>query len=152
MTKTFSEILDEQLNRNLSVNSGESASSFYSSHVEYAHFSQIRFTGSTLFPLTSPANSRSKYRPQARAGVTQPLVEIPVEYILENHQKTSLNYLNERLSPSERLIGQFSNLQLKTAFRRIAKVCHPDVGGTPESFRELITHFKVMSLFLITLK
>ena len=151
MTKTFSEILDEQLVQNTSENSGESLDSHYSSHVEYAHFYQIRFTDSPIFTPSPPANSRSKYLSQVRVVKVNSSVERPVEYILESHQKTSLDYLNERLAPSPRLIGQFSFLQLKTAFRRLAKDSHPDHGGHAESFLELMNHFKVLSNFLTSL-
>lgn len=152
MTKTFSEILEEQLGQNPSENSGESMDSLYSSHVDYAHFSQIRFARTQVFTVTPPAKSRSKYRSQVRVSPLTPVVEIPVDYILESHQKASLDYLNERLVLSQQLVGQFTNSQLKTAFRRLAKSSHPDMGGTSESFRELITHFKVLSLFLSSLK
>lgn len=152
MTKTFSEILEEQLSQNTSENSGESFDSLYSSHVEYAHFSEIRFTRTQLFTPPQSANSRSRYRSQVRVSPMEQAFEAPIDYILESHQKTSLDYLNERLNPTQRLIGQFSAQQLKTAFRRLAKASHPDMGGTPEAFRELITHFKVLSLFLSTHK
>lgn len=152
MTKTFSEILEEQLDQNTSENSGEILDSLYSSHVEYAYFSQIRFTRTQVFTPTPPANSRSRYRSQVRVAPASLPQEMPIDYILESHQKTSLDYLNERLNPTQRLIGQFTAQQLKTAFRRLAKSSHPDMGGTPESFRDLITHFKVLSLFLTTLK
>lgn len=152
MTKTFSEILEEQLSQNPSENSGESFDSLYSSHVDYAHFSEIRFSRAQVFTPPPPANSRSRYRSQVRVTPLEQPFETPIDYILESHQKTSLDYLNERLNPTQRLIGQFSAQQLKTAFRRLAKTSHPDMGGTPEAFRELITHFKVLSLFLSTHK
>ncbi|MBC7458816.1 MAG: hypothetical protein H7235_11085 [Bdellovibrionaceae bacterium] len=152
MTKTFSEILDEQLDQNTSENRGESMNSLYSSHVEYAYFSQIRFTRSQIFTPPPPANSRSRYRSQVGLVTTPPSLEMPVDYILEAHQKTALDYLNQRLNLTQRLIGQFSAQQLKSTFRRLAKIYHPDMGGTPESFRELITHFKVLSDFLVIFK
>jgi hypothetical protein len=152
MTKTFSEILREQLSQNPSENSGESFDSPYSSDVDYAYFSEIKFTRTQVFTPPPPANSRSRYRSQVRLTPTDTTIDMPIDYILESHQKTSLDYLNERLSPTQRLIGQFTAQQLKTAFRRLAKASHPDTGGSPEDFRELITHFKVLSLFLSTLK
>jgi hypothetical protein len=150
MTKTFSEILEEQLSQNPSENSGESFDSLYSSHVDYAHFSEIKFARTQVFTPPPSANSRSRYRSQVRLTPTHTTIDIPIDYILESHQKTSLDYLNERLSPTQRLIGQFSAQQLKAAFRRLAKASHPDMGGTPEDFRDLITHFKVLSNFLTT--
>lgn len=152
MTKTFSEILEEQLSQNPSENSGETLDSLYSSHMEYAHFSQIKFTNSRVFTPPPPANSRSRYRAQARVSTLKQPLETPIDYILEIHQKVSLDYMNERLNPTQRLIGQFSSQQLKTAFRRLAKASHPDTGGTPEAFRDLLTHFEVLSLFLTTVK
>lgn len=151
MTKTFSEILEEQLSQNPSENSGESFDYLYSSHVDYAHFSEIKFTRTQVYTTTPSANSRSRYRSQVRVIPMEQALETPIDYILESHQKTSLDYLNERLNPTQRLMGQFSASQLKTAFRRLAKAAHPDMGGSPESFRELVTHFKVLSLFLTTL-
>lgn len=152
MTKTFSEILEEQLSQNPSENSGETLDSLYSSHVDYAYFSEIKFARAQVFTPPPPANSRSKYSSQVRVTPREQPFETPIDYILESHQKTSLDYLNERLSPTQRLKGQFTAQQLKTVFRRLAKTSHPDMGGSPESFRELIAHFKVLSLFLSTRK
>ena len=152
MTKTFSEILEQHLGQNPSENSGENLDFLYSSHMEYAHFSEIRFNRTRIKTPTPSANSRSRYRSQTRVATTQYSLKIPVDYILESHQKSALDYLNERLPVEQRLSGQFSTQQLKSAFRRLAKNSHHDMGGSPESFRELITHFKVLSFFLSTLK
>jgi hypothetical protein len=150
MTKTFSEALEEQLAQNPSENSGEISDSHYSSHVEYAHFSKIKFKRSPSFTTTPSANSHSSYRAQARTSANQKAVEAPADYILEIHQKSSFDYFNQRLNPAHRLLGSFSAQQLKTAFRRLAKASHPDTGGSAELFRELVDQFKVLSNFLAT--
>ncbi|MBC7753712.1 MAG: hypothetical protein H7Z71_05710 [Moraxellaceae bacterium] len=137
MTKTFSEILSDQLSQNTCENSVESVASHFSSGMDYAYFSELKFARTQPFSSGSLANSRSKYRMH--------VPEKPIDYILETHQKAALNWLNQRLSPDHRLIGRFSAYQLKTAFRRLAKASHPDLGGTPESFRELMSCFKVLS-------
>lgn len=151
MTKTFSEILNDQLGfheseipdwNHVPATSGLIDSSCLSDLISVGFHIDLR-TSARIYPM-------KKQNHQTPPPPPPPLVE--KNYLLTVMQSAALEHINRVLSPLEKLHGEFSVMDLKRAFRKASKIYHPDHGGTPTLFIELGSSVKILLDFLNSIK
>jgi hypothetical protein len=151
MTKTFSEILNDQLEfhqseipdwNHVHATSGLIDSSCLSDLISVGFHIDLR-TSARVYPM-------KKQNHQTPPPPPQPPVE--KKYLLSVMQTAALEHINCALPPLEKLHGEFSALDLKRAFRKASKIYHPDHGGSPTLFIELGRCVKILLDFLNSIK
>lgn len=126
---SFKQILREKMGENQTFSSENEASILSTDPAHMAFLlGKIRKTGSLSPRGNYPA---PKVRPQRKPHDFSPAQRLSYEFF-----KSWVHDLPEG----------FTTTELKKAFRQAAKALHPDLGGTPQLFIELKSHYKTLSL------
>lgn len=87
------------------------------------------------------AKYKAKERPQ------------PAPHPLSNEQKVAYEQINKWLEPHRNsLSAAFTLKELKVAFRQLAKIYHPDKGGSTEVFLCIHDSYKILLDFCHSIK
>ena len=148
MTKTFSQVLTEQMDDQTDVFSSMNHDEFFFSTSDSPSVSDLISSGFHVNLNFKRPPPRSGFYKIPSSIISNKVEEIVENYELSEQELNSLNYFNGHLPEASQLVGRFNHLALKKAFRALAKASHPDQGGSNESFRELMAQFRVLLRFL----
>ncbi len=132
MLKSFDQILAEKLqdfpseNSDLLISHSLSNFDMTSKVLELGQQKTYHFVSLLLQKKVYKTQQRSPLKPN----------------LLNESQKISLEFINNFLKPTQKIVYTFSEKQLKKAFRTAALQTHPDQGGVHENFLQLKNHFK----------
>ena len=139
MIKTFSQILSETFNEDQILNQNDF--SFFST-AEPDFTTEIPVPGPPLNFTSQNVNLLIRLK-KLKKTYSFKQTSRPLQ-ALNTLQTEALNIINGHLNAKDRISSYFTTQDIKKAFRKASKKCHPDFGGTADLFIVLSKSTKIL--------
>lgn len=142
----FHQILEEKLSLYDEVNPD-----FYSGMVDSTCMEHLIYRGFSVPHTVKKTYPKSIFKAKIPSEKVEFSHYTPV-HNLSKSQELALESFNEHCPPDLKLTRRFTTIELQKTFRSLAKILHPDHGGSTTSFRDFFLSYKILLDFLASIK